>query len=191
MPSAPAMSGPGGRQLFTTWRGDQAGEEQKHSIEIVVDRLIIRPDIRQRLTDSVETASKALRRPGHREPSAGGAGPVLLPELRLRGLRHHHRGADAPDVLLQQPLRRLPHLYRSGEPAEGRPRPHDSGWRSPILDGAIQASGWNNIRGTASSRMYFDALSKNTSFPLTEPWSCREAEDHPLRHRGGEAGAAL
>ena len=33
-------------------------KNKKHSIEIIVDRLIIRPDIRQRLTDSVETAAK-------------------------------------------------------------------------------------------------------------------------------------
>ena len=32
-------------------------KNRKHSIEIVVDRLIIRPDIGRRLTDSVETAS--------------------------------------------------------------------------------------------------------------------------------------
>ena len=74
-------------------------KNKKHSIEIIVDRLIIRPDIRQRLTDSVETAAK------------------------LSG------GADPPDVLLQQSLRRLPHLYRSGEPVEGRPRPHCAGRR--------------------------------------------------------------
>ena len=32
-------------------------KNRKHSIEIIVDRLIVRPDIRARLTDSVETAS--------------------------------------------------------------------------------------------------------------------------------------
>ena len=32
-------------------------KNKKHNIEIVVDRLIIREDVRQRLTDSVETAS--------------------------------------------------------------------------------------------------------------------------------------
>ena len=32
-------------------------KNKKHSIEIIVDRLIVRPDIRARLTDSVETAS--------------------------------------------------------------------------------------------------------------------------------------
>ena len=82
-------------------------KNKKHSIEIIVDRLIIRPDIRQRLTDSVETAAKL----------SGG--------LVIVNLRHLHGGADPPDVLLQQSLRRLPYLYRSGEPVESRPRPHD------------------------------------------------------------------
>ena len=35
-----------------------------------------------------------------------------------------------------------------------------------ILDGAIQASGWNNIRGDGISRMYFDALAKKYRFSL-------------------------
>ena len=32
-------------------------KNKKHNIEIVVDRLVIRPDILRRLTDSVETAA--------------------------------------------------------------------------------------------------------------------------------------
>ena len=91
-------------------------KNKKHSIEIIVDRLIIRPDIRQ-----------TLRRTGDRQPSAGGKGPLLLPELRLRGLRYLHGGADPPDVLLQQPLRRLPHLHRPRQPAESRPGHHRAG----------------------------------------------------------------
>ncbi len=87
----------------------------KHHIDIVVDRLIVRPDIVGRLTDSVETASN----PCDRQPAAGGEGHHLLPELRLRGLRHLHRGTDAPSVLLQQSLRRVPHLHRPGRAAEG------------------------------------------------------------------------
>ena len=39
-----------------------------------------------------------------------------------------------------------------------------------ILDGAIQASGWSNIRGDGISRMYFDALAKKYRFKLTTPW---------------------
>jgi excinuclease ABC subunit A len=62
-------------------------KNKKHNIEIIIDRLVIRPDIRQRLTDSVETASTQAG--AYRgESAAGGAGSDLLPELRLRGLRH-------------------------------------------------------------------------------------------------------
>ncbi len=63
-----------------------------------------------------------------------------------------------------------------------------------IIEGAIQASGWNNIRGDAISRMYFDALAKRYKFKLTTPVKdlpAGGAGHHPLRHRRGEAGAAL
>ncbi|MDE6107701.1 MAG: excinuclease ABC subunit UvrA, partial [Oscillospiraceae bacterium] len=38
-----------------------------------------------------------------------------------------------------------------------------------ILDGAIVASGWNNIKGDSISRMYFEALAKRYNFKLTTP----------------------
>ena len=81
--------------------------------------LIVRPDI--------TAAPDGLCRDGI-EPARGGPcdrGPVcaegqdlhVFPELRLRRLRHLHRGADAAHVLVQQPLRRLPHLYGARQPA--------------------------------------------------------------------------
>ena len=38
-----------------------------------------------------------------------------------------------------------------------------------ILEGAITASGWNNIKGDSISRMYFDALAKKYKFKLNTP----------------------
>ncbi|MBQ9647335.1 MAG: excinuclease ABC subunit UvrA, partial [Oscillospiraceae bacterium] len=38
-----------------------------------------------------------------------------------------------------------------------------------VLDGAITASGWNNVRGDGISRMYFDALAKKYKFSLWDP----------------------
>ena len=38
-----------------------------------------------------------------------------------------------------------------------------------ILEGAITASGWNNIKGDGISRMYFDALAKQYKFKLSTP----------------------
>jgi len=82
-------------------------KNRKHNIEIVVDRVVIRPDQNRRLTDAVEIAS-AL---------SGG----------LRRLRHLDRGAHAADVLVQQPLRRLPDLRRPWHAAAHRPGAHHSG----------------------------------------------------------------
>ena len=44
-------------------------KNKKHHIEIVVDRLIVRPDLGQRLTDSVETASHLSGRLRHKTQS--------------------------------------------------------------------------------------------------------------------------
>ena len=74
------------------------------------------------------------------------------------------------------PFRRLPHLHVPGQPAEGGPDLIVPDKSLSILDGAIQASGWNNIRGDGISRMYFDALSKKYHFSLTEPWETLPAE---------------
>src|SRR5271165_496272 len=53
-------------------------KKRKHTIEVVVDRLIVKPDIRKRLTDSVETTLRlaggivtVLVEPGKSEPAAG------------------------------------------------------------------------------------------------------------------------
>ncbi len=52
------MSGPGWTAWSTTWtRRIQLEKNKKHTIEIIVDRLVIKPDIRSRLADSIETAS--------------------------------------------------------------------------------------------------------------------------------------
>ena len=50
--------GPGGRPpLRPVNEKIQLEKNSKHTIEIVVDRLVVKPDIRSRLADSIETAS--------------------------------------------------------------------------------------------------------------------------------------
>ena len=167
-------------------------KNKKHHIEIVVDRLIVRPDLGQRLTDSVETASHL----------SGGIVIVnllreeqdLVPELRLRRLRHQHRGADAPDVLLQQPLRRLPHLHGAGDAAEGGPRPHHPR-RQPLHSGRshhCQRLELHPLRRHQPDvlRGLVQEISVLPPNPGAGAAGVRAA-DHPLRHRRREAGAAL
>ena len=95
-------------------------KNKKHNIEVVVDRLILRPDVVHRLTDSCETAA-ALSGGSCKYPARRPRYP-LLAELRVRGLRHLHRRADAAHVLVQQPVRRVPDVHRPRHAAQGRPR---------------------------------------------------------------------
>ena len=92
-------------------------KNQKHTIDVVVDRLSIKPGVQSRLTESPGDRLCLWGRAGQGGRDRGG-GVALFPELRLPGLRRQHGGADPPDVLLQQPLRGLPPLRRPGHPDE-------------------------------------------------------------------------
>ena len=146
-------------------------KNKKHSIEIIVDRLIIRPDIRQRLTDSVETAAKL----------SGGLVIVnLLREEKDLSFSQNYACEDCGISMEEL----TPRMFSFNNPFGACPTCTGLGNQlkadhalmiqdggKSILDGAIQASGWNNIRGDGISRMYFDALSKKYKFSLTEPWN--------------------
>ena len=145
-------------------------KNKKHNIEIVVDRLVVRPDIRQRLTDSVETASNL----------AGGIVVAnVLQEERDLLFSQNYACEDcgvsieelAPRMFsFNNPYGAYPTCTELGSQLKVDPDliiPDDS---KTILEGAIQCSGWNNIRGDGISRMYFDALAKKYRFKLTVPW---------------------
>ena len=146
-------------------------KNKKHSIEIIVDRLIIRPDIRQRLTDSVETAAKF----------SGGLVIVnLLREEKDLSFSQNYACEDCgismeeltPRMFsFNNPFGACPTCTGLGNQLKADPALIVQDGEKSILDGAIQASGWNNIRGDGISRMYFDALSKKYKFSLTEPWN--------------------
>ena len=168
-------------------------KNKKHNIEIVVDRLIVRPDGAQRLTDSVETASHL-------------SGGIVLVNLVREGQDLtfsqnyacddwlQHRGADAPDVLLQQSLRRLPHLHGPGDAAEGGPgadhprRPAVYlrwGHRGPGVElHPLRRHQPHVFRGPGQG---LSLLPANPGGPTAGGGAGR----HPLRHQGPEAGAAL
>ncbi len=151
-------------------------KNKKHNIEVVIDRLIIRPDIQQRLTDSVETAS-AL---------SGGLVVVnLLREERDLMFSQNYACEDC-GVSIEE---LTPRMFSFNNPFGACPACTGLGSqlkvdvglvvpdpKKSILEGAIQASGWGNIRSDGISRMYFDALSKKYRFSLDEPWETLSAE---------------
>ena len=144
-------------------------KNKKHSIEVVVDRLVIRSDIARRLTDSVETAS------------ALSGGLVLINIV----------GEDR-DILFSQnyacedcgiSIEELsPRMFSFNNPFGACPTCTGLGSQLKvdpdlilpnrslsILEGAITATGWNNVKGDSISRMYFEALAKKYGFKLTTP----------------------
>ena len=142
----------------------------KHTVEVVVDRLILRPDIQQRLTDSVETAS-AL------------SGGLVTVNLVQQGEDIHFSQNYACDDCGISIEELAPRMFSFNNPFGACPICTGLGMQLKadpslivpdetlsILDGAIAASGWQSIRSDGISRMYFDALAKKYAFSLSTPW---------------------
>ena len=163
-------------------------KNKKHNIEIVVDRLVIKPDLGRRLTDSAETAM-AL--------SGGLLYIELVPQGEIMSFSQNY-ACDDCGISLEELEPRLfsfnnPHgacptctglgVQLLVDPELIMPNPELS-----ISEGGIVASGWNNIKGDSISRMYFDALAKRYHFKLTEPINTlsKEALDAILYGTKGE-----
>ena len=144
-------------------------KNKKHNIEIVVDRLVIKPDITRRLTDSAETAL-AL--------SGGLLFVDLVKENQQIAFSQNYACEDC-GISVEELTPRLfsfnnPHgacptctglgMQMLVDPELIMPNPNLS-----IMDGGITASGWGNVRGDTISKMYFEALGRKYHFKLTEP----------------------
>ena len=145
-------------------------KNRKHSIEIVVDRLVIREDVARRLTDSVETASSL----------SGGIViiNVLGDEERDITFSQNYACEDcgvsieelSPRMFsFNNPYGACPACTGLGSQMKIDPERILPNRSLSILEGAITASGWNHIKSDGISRMYFDALAKKYRFKLTDP----------------------
>ncbi|MCD7803228.1 MAG: excinuclease ABC subunit UvrA [Clostridiales bacterium] len=148
----------------------QLEKNKKHSIEIVVDRLVIREDITQRLTDSIETAS-AL---------SGGLVIVNLAREDKDITFSQNYACEDCGISIEE---LTPRMFSFNNPYGACPECSGLGSRMKVdpdlivpnpsltlLGGAINASGWNNIKSDSISRMYFDALGKKYHFELDQPF---------------------
>ena len=144
-------------------------KNKKHNIEVVIDRLVMKPELARRLTDSVETAvnlsgglvvlnkveddSNTVFSQNYACEECG----ISLPELSPRMFSFNNPYGACPTCTgLGTQLVADPELII--------PDPSKS-----ILEGAIQASGFSNVKDDSISRMYFDALAKKYHFSLTTP----------------------
>ena len=144
-------------------------KNKKHNIEIIVDRLVIKPDISRRLTDSAETALSL-------------AGGLLLVDLvgtdDQIAFSQNYACADCGISIEEL----TPRLFSFNNPHGACPKCTGLGVQLlvdpslimpnenlSIMDGGITASGWGNVKGDSISRMYFEALSRRYHFKLTDP----------------------
>ena len=163
-------------------------KNKKHSIEIVVDRLVIKEDIIRRLTDSVETASSL----------SGNLVMInILDEDRdllfSQNFACEDCGISIEEVAprsfsFNNPFGACPKCSGLGiqmliDPALIVPDPEKS-----VNEGAINASGWSSLKEDSISKMYFDAMAKKYGFSLDTPYSqlSEEAKDVLMYGTKGE-----
>lgn len=143
---------------------------QKHNIEIVVDRLVIRDNITQRLTDSLETAISLT-------------GDVVLVEI-INGETmsfSQNFACDDCGISLQELAPRLfsfnnpygacSHCDGLGALSKIDPELVIADENASLIDGAISATGWASANKTDSmAYMYFTGLANHYGFDINTPF---------------------
>ena len=144
-------------------------KNKKHNIEVVVDRLSVRPDAGQRLTDSIEVAS-------------GLAGGIVIVDVADEGrelLFSQNYACEDCGISIEE---LTPRMFSFNSPYGACPTCTGLGMQMRIdpeilmpnkalslMDGGLVASGWGNLRTDSISLMYFEALAKKYHFKLTDP----------------------
>ncbi|MDY4222704.1 MAG: excinuclease ABC subunit UvrA [Candidatus Faecousia sp.] len=144
-------------------------KNKKHTVELIVDRLVLKEGIHRRLTDSIETACV----------HSGGLVTISIPgqEEELSFSQNYaceDCGISMPEL--------EPRMFSFNNPAGACPSCTGLGFQliadedlvipdkeKSIFDGAIQASGWQSARTDSIFRMYFEALAQKYHFSLTVP----------------------
>ncbi|MBQ8209664.1 MAG: excinuclease ABC subunit UvrA [Clostridia bacterium] len=140
----------------------------KHTIEIVIDRLVIKDSIRSRLADAAELAAKLsqgtvlvsvtdgeeiLFSLNYACPEHG----ISIDELSPRMFSFNNPFGACPTCtglsffMRVDPLLVIPDRKKS------------------IREGAIKASGWSKADYSSIAKMYFDALAEKYDFSIDEP----------------------
>ena len=142
-------------------------KNKKHNIEIVVDRLVIKPDITSRLSDSIETASKL------------GGGLVMINFVGGEDVTFSQKYACPEHGVSIDDL--SPRMFSFNNPFGACPKCTGLGVfmkidenrilpdrEKSIAQGGIKGSGWA-MDGSQIAAMYMEALARRYKFSLHEP----------------------
>ena len=141
-------------------------KNKKHNIEIIVDRLVIKPEIMSRLSDSIETASK----------HSGGLVAVNFGEEDVTFSQKYacpDHGVSIDDL--------TPRMFSFNNPFGACPKCTGLGVflkidedkiipdrNKSIKEGAIKGGGWA-MEGSTIAAMYYEALARHYKFSLSKP----------------------
>ncbi len=147
----------------------QLEKNKKHSIEIIVDRLVIKDGMKSRLTDSIETAGSLT------------GGLVYIDIIDGEEL-HFSQSYACPEhgVSIEE---LVPRMFSFNNPYGACPKCTGIGsslrvdpdliipnMSLSLKGGAIKAFGWNYTEGSIAA-MYFDALGEKHGFTAEQPMS--------------------
>lgn len=142
-------------------------KNKNHNIEVIVDRLVIKPDIKSRLTDSVETATQLTD------------GLVIIDivgdreELYSLNYACPEHGAVIEEMSprmfsFNNPFGACKKCGGLGSYKEIAPELIIPNKKLSINQGAIKAPGWN-INDGSIAKMYYEGLAKEYGFSLDVP----------------------
>ncbi len=143
-------------------------KNKKHTIEVVVDRLVVKPSIRTRLADSVETAT------------ALSGGLLTVDVIGGEELTFSQNYACPEHGVSVDEL--SPRMFSFNNPFGACPRCSGLGFqqtvdpekvipdaRKSLAEGAVKASGWGFSESGTLSQMYFEAVAERYGFTLDTP----------------------
>ena len=144
-------------------------KNKKHTVELIVDRLVLKEGIHRRLTDSIETACA----------HSGGLVTISIPGQEEELSFSQNYACEDCGISMSE---LEPRMFSFNNPAGACPSCTGLGFQliadedlvipdkeKSIFDGAIQASGWQSARTDSIFRMYFEALAQKYHFSLTVP----------------------
>ncbi len=148
-------------------------KNKKHTIEIVVDRLVARPvtdgSMTRRAADSIETAASL----------SGGTVLIHLADEDRDMMFSQNFACEECGISIEEvtprafsfnnPLGACPECTGLGVQLRVDPATIMPNMSLSIADGGIKASGWGSIKDDSIALMYFEALAKKYRFKLTTP----------------------
>ena len=175
-------------EVYDAAEAPALAKQKKHNIEVVVDRLILREDIRTRLTDSLETALSlsggvviADIGPGEREmlfsqnlacPDCG----ISMEELAPRSFSFNSPFGACPTCAGLGMLQKIdPDLIVPD-------------WGKSLNENPFNVMGWSSLEPGTQAGMFFQALSEKYGFSMDTPLNrlSKEALDVILYGSKGE-----